>query len=359
LTGERLVVGCMTGTSLDGLDAALVRVRGRGLNMTAELLKAEGRGLGDLGVRLRSLSEGAPISAGEVSEIARRFGELHAEAVVDLLRGAGVPQADLVCAHGQTVFHRPPDSWQLFNPWPVVERLRAPVVFDLRGADLARGGQGAPITPIADWVLLRSPDERRAVVNLGGFSNATLLEPASAAPGAIGVPTGFDICPCNHVLDGVARAVLRVPFDEDGAAALSGRVLDEPLVDLEGVLASVSRAGRSLGSGDEALEWVSRWRSRCAGADLAATACEAIGHAVADRCRDADRILVAGGGARNRALVRAIAASALGPVEPTDAHGVPGAWREAMEFAVLGALCQDRVPITPSGAVAGCWAGAT
>lgn len=371
MADERLVVGCMTGTSIDGLDVALVRVRGRGQEMTAELVRASAHSLRDLGPRLRALAEQRPATSGEIAALSWEFSRAHGAAVRELLDAAGENAPHLVCVHGQTVFHRPPLSWQLFNPWPVVEAVGAPVVFDLRGADLARGGQGAPITPLADWVLLRSGVETRAVVNLGGFCNVTML-PGGGGGGGIEGVTGFDACPCNLLLDEVARIVLRVPFDDGGAAALSGRVLDEPLEDLLGVLASVSRAGRSLGSGDEAAEWVSRWRLRCKGPDLAATACGAIAETIASRVGSAERVLIAGGGAKNAALVRAlgsrIAGSGVvgrGVVQPTDSYGVPGEWREAMEFGVLGALCADGVSITLPGVtgrrtgelLSGCWAG--
>lgn len=364
MADERLVVGCMTGTSIDGLDVALVRVRERGLEMTGELVRASAHALGDLGPRLRALAEQLPISAGEIAALSQEFSQAHAAAVRELLDASGVGVPDLVCVHGQTVFHRPPLSWQLFNPWPVVEAVGAPVVFDLRGADLAFGGQGAPITPLADWVLLRSAPgapETRAIVNLGGFCNVTML------PGGGGVETvtGFDVCPCNLLLDEVARTVLRVPFDDGGSAALSGRVLEEPFKDLLRALVGVARAGRSLGSGDEAAEWVSRWRSRCEGPDLAATACGAIAETITSRVRSAERVLIAGGGAKNAALVRALGSSVAGVVQPTDTFGVPGAWREAMEFGVLGALCADGVSITLPGVtgrragavLSGCWAG--
>ena len=136
----------MTGTSLDGLDAALAEVRGTGLDAAARLLGLVRRPLGSLAARFAS--------------------------------GA----IDLVAAHGQTICHahRRGLTLQLLDPWPIARRLRVPVVHDLRRADLAAGGEGAPITPLADWVLFRSTGEDRTVVNLGGIANLTLL-PAGAS----------------------------------------------------------------------------------------------------------------------------------------------------------------------------------
>lgn len=377
----RLVVGCMTGTSIDGVDVALVRLEGEGLAVRPSFVDGESASLGELGPRLRAVAEQQPVTAGEIAEISRELSLLHARVIEGLLKGR---RAELIAVHGQTVFHRPPASWQLFQPAVLARAAGVPVVCDLRGADLAAGGQGAPITPLADWLFLRRVARRVAVVNLGGFCNVTLLGEGAGDGGAgegtdatcgegegardgaaettrreLGTIRGLDVCACNHVLDTVARRTLGVPFDDGGATALSGKVDDEALDDLLGVLTAAGRSGRSLGTGDEAMSWIGRHRSRVAGADLAATACEAIGQCVArvvisgPRGGEADaaaapveRVLLAGGGARNRALVGAIASAVSCKVERTDEHGLPGEFREAAAMAVLGDLCAAGVAIT-------------
>lgn len=352
----RLVAGCMTGTSLDGLDAAIVRIEGVGLAMAARFVRGTTRPLGDLAAPLRRLAEQEPMTAGAIAALARDFALLHADALRELI---GPDRVDLVAVHGQTVFHAPPVSWQLISPAPIARTLGVPVVTDLRAADLASGGQGAPITPLADWVMLRRAGERRAVVNLGGFCNVTLLPAGEDAAGV----AGLDVCPCNHLLDAIARTLFNTPFDADGARASAGSVHPPAAEDLDSVLRGARQPRRSLGTGDEAAEWVLRWRVRVKSEDLAATACEVIARLVSEATSGVGRILLAGGGARNRALARAIAGACPVPVEPTDAHGLPGAYREAAAMAVLGALSQDRVPITlpsvtgvPAPApVAGCW----
>lgn len=356
--GARRIVGCMTGTSLDGLDVALVEIEGRGLAMRPRFVRGLSRPLGSVAEGLRTLAEQRPLTAGEVSRLMEEFAALHADAIEALLAGK---RCDLVCVHGQTVWHAPPTSWQLMQAAPIARRVDAPVVYDLRQADLAAGGQGAPLTGIADWVWFAgrpassktsTSDEPSGdatiVVNLGGFCNATILRAGVLASGWPDV-RGFDVCPCNQLLDGIARRLLHRAFDEDGAEAMQGEVHDRALEDLLGVLIAIARPGRSLGTGDEALEWISRWRAHASPRDLAATACDGIAERLADATREASGglVLLAGGGAKNRRLVRAIESSIGGRVRATDDLGLPGAYREAAHFAVLGALTQDGVAITP------------
>ena len=344
--GTRRVVGCMTGTSLDGIDAALVEVTGAGLEMRARFVRGVARPLGEVGGVLRRLASGDALTAAEVAKASRDFSMLHLSTIREMLGGDA---CDLVCVHGQTVVHAPPVSWQLMQPAPLAFGLGVPVVHDLRQMDLAAGGQGAPITPLADWIMLRDVQRPWAVVNLGGFCNVTAC--TGDGPPQSSVMAG-DLCACNQILDDVARRLLRVPFDDGGAAARSGGVHEEAMIDLEGIIATQSGSRRSLGTGDECAEWVSRWRLRAEARDLARTACEVIGATIGeslrDRFGDPQRIYLAGGGARNAALVSAIRASSLGEVASLDEIGTPGAYREAACFAVLGALCADRIPITLS-----------
>jgi 1,6-anhydro-N-acetylmuramate kinase len=349
----RLVVGCMTGTSLDGLDVSLVEISGHGLAMSARPVRHLSRPLGPAAAPLRTLAEQHPMTAGEIARLSLDFADLHALAILELLAGE---RADLVCVHGQTVYHKPPLSWQLLQPAPIARAVCCPVVYDLRAADLAAGGQGAPITPLADWILyrhLRSDADRIDIVNLGGFCNVTSL-PAGDDTGAI---RAGDVCACNQLLDAAARTLLRQPFDENGSAAAAGQVDDEALEDLLGVMRAQQKPGRSLGTGDELTDWLARHRHQIATNDLLHTACvavaEIIGQYLASLPGVPGTIYLAGGGARNTTLVKALASAAPGPVRT-----LPGGdSREPDCFAVLGALCQDRVPITlPS--VTGCAAPA-
>ncbi|MCE7974029.1 MAG: hypothetical protein DYG92_06840 [Leptolyngbya sp. PLA1] len=347
-TRKRLVVGCMTGTSLDGLDAALVEIDGFGLGMTPRFVRGLSRPLGSTGPALRRIAQQTPMPAGDIARTALELGELHALAVAELLSGA---RCDLICVHGQTVFHQPPVSWQLINVFPIVRTLAAPVVFDLRQADLVAGGQGAPITPIADAIWLRAVRVPWAVINLGGFCNVTLGGGGGGSVGShLGAIRASDVCACNQLLDCVAREALGCPFDDRGSHALRGTVNPAALADLARLLGDQQHAGRSLGTGDEAGHWVRSHRASLSGPDLAATACEGIAARIIESVRGASELYLAGGGEHNHALVAAISRLAAGAsgasVVPLASLGLPGAFREAAHFAVLGALCQDRVPIT-------------
>lgn len=340
----------MSGTSLDGLDAALVEVDGRGLLLRTRFVRGRSCSLGPLQAALAAFAQGGEaLRAEQIASLAAEFSALHVALLNDLLSGE---RADLVAVHGQTVHHAPPLSWQFFSPAPVAQALQADVVCDLRAADLARGGQGAPITPLADLLLFAHPAERRAVVNLGGFCNYTLL-PVLAAERTEAEVTdaaeqvrAADVCSCNQLLDHAARAVLGRPFDAEGAAALGGRLHMRAFVRLRDALRAQAEAGRSLGAADRVAHVVDELVGSCPAPDLLRTACAAIADVLAQRLAGAQRVLVGGGGARNGALLEALRARMNAPVELCDVEGVPAAYREAVEMAVLGALCADGVAIT-------------
>lgn len=368
----RLAIGAMTGTSLDGLDAALVRITGRGLALRADYL---GMVSLDFPPSLRDalmlLASGRPLTAGFIVRSARWLGDLHAQAVVQLLAQHGNPRADFLCAHGQTVWHEPGAagagvSWQLFDPWPTVRRCGVPVVYDLRQADLVAGGQGAPITPITDPILYRQP--AGIVFNLGGICNATAWQ---ASPAGMKI-AGADIGPCNLVLDALARSLVpNLPYDTDGLLASAGKADAAAVAAILRLIQDAKRGARSLGREQYGAAFIHGLRqgplADFSKEDAMASAVEAVSHALADyaKARPGLPVILAGGGAKNPALVAAVT-RLVGPgsgVQTSDTAGVPAQAREAMAFAVLGALCQDRVPITlpeitgaTNPGVAGVWA---
>ncbi len=342
----------MTGTSIDGLDLALARITGHGLSMTATLVAHRSAPLGTLAPRLRAAAQGQPFSAAEFAQLALDLGTLHAREAAQLLAEAGIAAPpDLAAVHGQTIYHRPPASWQLINPHPIALALQCPVVTDLRGADIAAGGQGAPLTPLADWVLFRAT-EPRAIVNLGGFANATLLGADDGRTHAQQVEAirGRDLCACNQLLDRAARAAIDADFDAEGATAATAAPDAATGAALRALLAPRAD-GRSLGTGDELFGWIANAGTRLPPAVLLSTAADAVGHTIGAALAETDarQIIVAGGGARHRPLCAAIARASALPLLPSDDLGVPISVREAFEWAILGALAADGVdPALPA-----------
>lgn len=341
---RRLVVGCMTGTSIDAVDAALVAIEGRGMEIRPFLVRGISRPLGDLAPGLREAAEQRPLPAARLCSLAHELAQAHVRTVAALL---DTDRCDLIAVHGQTIYHAPPLSWQMINPSPIAHHFGVPVVYDMRAADLACGGQGAPITPLSDAILLREFPTSVAVANLGGFCNVTTgigRSPEGVNTAAI---DGRDVCACNHILDHVARRTLGRPYDEGGMTALDGTPDPAALDGLLGLLSEQSRSGRSLGTGDEVATWIESHASRVKPSDLAATACAAIGRAIAESVRGSETVLLAGGGAKNMALVRAIRLAAVpATVRFADEAGLSSTYREPIAIALLGALCQDRAPIT-------------
>ncbi len=355
--GPRLVIGVMTGTSLDGLDACLLRIEGKGLALKATLLDQVIAPLGAIGDELRRLADQQLMTAREIATLARDFSLLHATALQPLV---DEHEVDLIAVHGQTVFHAPPVSWQLFNPALLAHAVGVPVVCDLRAADLAAGGQGAPITPLADHLLFRQVDEARTVVNLGGFCNLTILPSGLTLDGI----AGRDVCACNQLLDAAARLCLGRPYDDDGETAMAGEVLDLLFTSLTTLLDKQQRAGRSLGTGDELAGWLAKLGDRRPPPpDLLRTVVAAVAHTICRQLGDTRRVILAGGGCRNQALMLELKHRAGRPVTTTAKYGIPIDLREAAAMALLGTLCQDRIPITlpnvtrvTTAPVAGVWA---
>lgn len=359
----RWVVGCMTGTSLDGLDAALVRIDGRGLSIRGSLAAQVSLPLGDLGAQLRSIAEGAAVTAAQLRRAAARLGRLHVHAVAHLAQRTD-RDIDLVVAHGQTIWHGPGEhlSFQLFDPWPVVRALGVPVVHDLRGADLVAGGQGAPITPLADWLLMRDNRRHRVVVNLGGIINVTDLPPRSDPDDV----SGEDIGPCNLLLDGLVRRLLPGrDYDDHGELAARGRPFDGVTQILRTSPFFARPRPRTTGREDFSQRWLDEllaamrqmWGGRAGGdegPDILASAVHGIADLIVDDLNARRRenagleVVLAGGGTHNLTLMDAIT-TRLGrgaTVLTSDELGVPVSMREAMAMATLGALAADEYPIT-------------
>ncbi len=332
---------------MDGLDAALVRAVGRGLDLKVSLL---GEHSCTIPKEIKNVATGIRRNGEEMRPAAiapamLEFGEVHARAVEHLLAEHQPERLAVVAAHGQTSHHQPPVSWQLLNPFPISLVVDCPVVSDLRQLDLAMGGEGAPITPLTDWIMFRDKRESRMIVNLGGFVNLTFL-PAGCRPDEV---RGGDVCICNRLLDTIANDHLKVPYDDDGQHAAGGTIHQDAAADLCAIFTRESKDHVSLNDEFPQMNWLNNHvEAGMAGPDMAATAIDAIARQIGTRVRQSkpDVVFTAGGGAHNRTLLRAIEQHGDVVVKTTDDIGVPVQMREAMAMAILGLLALDGVPVT-------------
>jgi anhydro-N-acetylmuramic acid kinase len=298
----------------------------------------------------------------ELVRLDRVLADRFADATLELLREAGVDpgRVAVIGSHGQTVAHHPEHggTLQIGCPARLAERLGRPVVADFRRRDMAMGGEGAPLAPFFHHAVFTDPDEDRGVLNLGGIANLTFL-PAGDDRGE-GV-MAFDVGPANSLLDGVVTLESggRTRCDVDGERARKGRVVDSWLAEMLGDPYLARPAPKSTGRERYGLALARRWldRARQEGVevdDLLRTLTEfsarAVALAWADLARTgrggrAGRILVGGGGVRNRfgmeALRRALPEVAI---EPMDRAGVPADAAEAMAFSLLARNALMRIP---------------
>ena len=317
----RTVVGTMTGTSMDGVDAVAVSIEGHGLEMTATFTSIASIPFDAIRGSLREMSQN---EVTHCDELALSVGERTRDAITALK----LPNIDLIALHGQTIYHKPPKTIQLINPKPVIDAFDCTVLNQPRQMDVELGGEGAPITPLADWIMFCEIHSNVAIVNLGGFCNVTMLP----AGGSINDIRGFDVCCCNLLLDSIASERLGKPFDKDGGLASQGEVDGVLYEELSELLSSQHHNKQSLGHLDDIGLLTRRWKD-VPSKHLAATACAAIG----------DCISLAGGGCHNLQLANHI------PNSGTIAElGVPTQAREGMAMAILGALHSDGVSITLS-----------
>ena len=340
-----LYIGVMSGTSLDGADAALVdfsRARPRTLAFSTVAFAD------DLRERLMQLSRPGNDHLDLAGDVSIELAELYARAVEAAVSEAGVKPSTVagIGVHGQTVRHRPERGFtiQLNDPARLAERCGIDVVADFRRRDMAAGGQGAPLVPAFHEAVFRDASRSRAVVNIGGIGNITWLPPGAPI-------VGFDCGPGNVLLDGWARKHIGARFDDDGRWAAAGRtddallsrLLDEPFLRV----APPKSTGRELFG----LEWLeSRLPADCRAVDVQSTLADFTARTIVgalDRfCPGTEEIYLAGGGARNGSLVARIKALARSrPVDITDALGVPTGHVESMAFAWLAMKCLRREPV--------------
>jgi anhydro-N-acetylmuramic acid kinase len=355
------VIGLMSGTSADGIDAALVTVRRRGGGLDARLEAFRHLAYApELRRRLLDAADGALLSAEEFAILGRKIGQRQAAAVRGLCAKAAIPTSavDLVGCHGHTLHHDPSGArvtWQIGEAAVVAVRTGITTVADFRSADVAAGGEGAPLVPAAHAWLFRHATRGRAIQNLGGIGNVTYLPPGSGLDGVV----AFDTGPGNMLIDAIVRRATNGAcwFDGGGRGAARGRVNEELVQSWLRHPYFRRRPPKSTGRELFGKRWVDAMiadakRCRVRGDDLLATATALTAASCADAYRRflvtrgrLDELWVCGGGSANRTLLAMLRARLPGvAVGVCDDLGTPSRAVESVAFALLAAATALGLP---------------
>ena len=304
-------VGLISGTSMDGIDAVVVDFSSSPPTLLSAATFEFDPGLRQQLDRVRSDPDNYPVA--RLARLDAEFGDALATAARTIIDSSGLTRADIkaIGSHGQTILHRaeadPPHTLQIGDPHRIAERTGITTVADFRRADLAAGGQGAPLAPLLHQALLASDEEFRIVVNLGGIANITLLEPHRPV-------SGFDTGTANCYLDLWYRRHHAGRFDRDGAWASNGQVDEHWLSSLMSDPYLALPPPKSTGIEYFSPDWLDRrlpdWADQRR-PDIQATLAEFTARSLAEAVRAAsgrtlDRLILCGGGIHNLDLVRRI-----------------------------------------------------
>ena len=369
-----VVAGAMSGTSADGVDVAICRISpGAKAGELPRVKVLEHRAFPyspEVRRAVLTAMEAKETSAAEMARLSWRLGEVYAEAVGETMARTGL-QPRLVALHGQTIYHQAEASpylgaptrctWQTGDPAPVAERLQLPVVSDFRTADLAAGGQGAPLVPMLDVCLFRHATKNRILLNLGGIANLTAIPAGWGVEGVL----AFDTGPANMVVDACMERLTGKAYDCGGKVAGRGTTLEPVLHELMTNSYLAAEPPKSCGREQFGAEFVDRLLKACGeeakNADVLATATAFTAESILDAYRrfvwphlgqraplaKATEVFVSGGGAHNVSLLKQLR-EGFAPlhvsVRTTEAAGLAVEAKEAAAFALLGWLSWHGLP---------------
>jgi anhydro-N-acetylmuramic acid kinase len=370
-----IVAGVMSGTSADGVDVALCRIRPPAKKNGPPQVTF----IGAAGYRYPRMLRSAVLAAmdakamavADMSRLHWRLGEVYTDAVASTAERFGV-SIDLVGCHGQTMYHQGAASkylgedvrctWQIGEASVIAERLRVPVVSDFRPADLAAGGQGAPLVPMLDYCMFRSDNVSRVLQNLGGIANMTAIP----ADGAVEDVLAFDSGPANMVIDACMAKLFGKRFDRGGAVARRGRVIQSVVDRVLKQRYFLAAPPKSCGREEFGGSFVDRFITMCrranaTDADVIASATALTAQSIVDAYRrfvrrhldrkapasDGVEYVVAGGGAANLTLMAMLrdefeAMNVM--IRPMDELGIPAQAKEGVAFALLAWLTWSGLP---------------
>jgi anhydro-N-acetylmuramic acid kinase len=368
-----IVAGIMSGTSADGIDVALCRISPALHADAAPRLKLLGHRSFAYDKKFRNtilnIAAGEPTTAATLSQLSWRLGDLYADCVASTASDLNL-KPQLIALHGQTIYHQSTPSkflgkpirstWQIGEPSLIAERLHVPVVSDFRPADLAAGGQGAPLVPMLDFTLFRHATKNRLLLNLGGIANITALPAACTTADVL----AFDTGPASMVIDALMQRLYNRRYDKNGVIAARGHVLKPVLDSLLATPYFNAPPPKSCGREEFGTAFTDHFLKLCKSAskqDIIATATGFTAATILDAYRRfcwphlgqhaplarATELIAAGGGANNTTLMRMLTDgfAALGvKVSTTASAGLPVEAKEAAAFALLGWLTWHGLP---------------
>jgi anhydro-N-acetylmuramic acid kinase len=351
---ERSVVGLISGTSMDGVSAVLIKLKGAGEKTTFQLIKfiTYPYPIG-LKEKIISIISDKKVSLEEFSRLNLYIGKIFADAVLYLSKKTKIPlsRIDIIGSHGQTIWHSPRkkdifgyktgSSIQLGDPTIISIITGIPTVGDFRTADILSGGEGAPLIPYFDYLMLKDKNETRIILNIGGISNITFLPKNCAKKEVI----GFDCGPGNLLIDQLAKILFKTDFDKNGKLASKGKPSIELLNFLKKHPFINKKPPKSSGREDFGETYIKKIlnisnKLKLKPEDIISTVTEFTPLAIYVNYRkfinkNIDRIIISGGGAKNKHIITLLKKYFYyTPVEISDKFGIPSDAKEAIAFAV-------------------------
>lgn len=369
MSQERAItcIGLMSGTSVDGIDVAIVSIQGAPPTLDVQMRYFETVPFNeDVRARIFAMFQYDSATVADVSQMNFLLGHVFGDAVLQAIGNSGIDPQEIafVASHGQTVFHAPvPEAMgayqvastlQIGEASVITEKTGIPTISDFRVRDLAAGGQGAPLVPFVDALLFTHPDKGRIAANIGGIANLTVLPAGGSA-----TPIAFDTGPGNMIIDGLVQKYTgdQMRYDRDGQFARSGKVLEDYLEKWLSVPYFREQPPKSTGRELFGQACVDQWwrdgqTYGYSPQDLLATATEYTVRTFAGAIRDfvlphyeVREVLIGGGGSYNPVMMAGI--KRLLPeleIQPQEVTGIPSYAKEAVAFALLGYECYHRRP---------------